>query len=50
VLYGIFRYLYLVHTKHEGGSPEEVLLRDPPIMLTVIGWGASAAVILMLGR
>jgi len=50
VLYGIFRYLYLVHTRHEGGSPEEVLLRDPPIMLTVAGWVLTAGIILMLGR
>jgi 4-hydroxybenzoate polyprenyltransferase len=50
VLYGIFRYLYLVHTKKEGGSPEEVLLRDVPIMLTVIGWIATAAIILIIAR
>lgn len=36
VLYGIFRYLYLMHQKNEGGSPEKVLLNDRPILLTVI--------------
>ena len=46
VLYGIFRYLYLVNVKKEGGSPEEVLLRDVPIMLTAIGWVTTAGVIL----
>jgi 4-hydroxybenzoate polyprenyltransferase len=50
VLYGIFRYLYLVHTKSEGGSPEEVLLRDVPIMLTVAGWVVTAAVVLLVAR
>jgi 4-hydroxybenzoate polyprenyltransferase len=50
VLYGIFRYLYLVHTRREGGSPEEVLLRDTPIMLTLIGWVATAAVVLLVAR
>jgi 4-hydroxybenzoate polyprenyltransferase len=50
VLYGIFRYLYLVHTKSEGGSPEEVLLRDVPIMLTVVGWVVTAAVVLLVAR
>ncbi len=50
VLYGIFRYLYLVHTKKEGGSPEEVLLKDVPIMLTVIGWVTTAAVVLLVAR
>jgi hypothetical protein len=50
VLYGIFRYLYLVHTKKEGGSPEEVLLRDVPIMLTVVGWVLTAGIILLIAR
>ncbi len=50
VLYGIFRYLYLVHTKKEGGSPEEVLLRDMPILLTVVGWLSTAAIILLIAR
>ena len=50
VLYGIFRYLYLVQIKKEGGSPEEVLLKDVPIMLTVVGWVATAAVILLIAR
>jgi 4-hydroxybenzoate polyprenyltransferase len=50
VLYGIFRYLYLVQVKKEGGSPEEVLLRDVPIMLTVVGWVATAAIILLIAR
>lgn len=36
VLYGMFRYLYLVHMRQEGGSPEEVLLRDRHIQGTVI--------------
>jgi 4-hydroxybenzoate polyprenyltransferase len=36
VLYGIFRYLYLVYMKQEGGSPEEVLLRDRHLLLTVL--------------
>jgi len=50
VLYGIFRYLYLVHTRKEGGSPEEVLLRNVPIMLTLVGWVVTAAVVLLLAR
>ncbi|HEY7347459.1 MAG TPA: decaprenyl-phosphate phosphoribosyltransferase [Ktedonobacterales bacterium] len=35
VLYGIFRYLYLIYMKQEGGSPEEVLLRDKHILGSV---------------
>jgi 4-hydroxybenzoate polyprenyltransferase len=50
VLYGIFRYLYLVHTKKEGGSPEDVLLKDLPLMLCIIGWVMTAGVILLVAR
>lgn len=38
VLYGIFRYLYLIHKKDQGGSPEKVLLSDRPLLLDVILW------------
>lgn len=41
VVYGIFRYLYLVHQKEEGGSPTRVLLNDRPILATVALWAAS---------
>ncbi len=50
VLYGIFRYLYLVHTRREGGSPEDILLRDTPIMLTLIGWVLTAGIVLLVAR
>lgn len=46
VLYGIFRYLYLIHIKNEGGSPEEMLLRDRPLVATVALWGLTVAAIL----
>ena len=36
VIYGIFRYLYLMHMRMEGGSPEEVLLRDRHMLGTVV--------------
>jgi 4-hydroxybenzoate polyprenyltransferase len=36
VLYGLFRYLYLVYMKEDGGSPEEILLRDPHMIGTVL--------------
>jgi len=48
VLYGIFRYLYLIHQKNEGGSPEKVLLNDLPILLTVICYGLTCALIVYL--
>lgn len=48
VLYGVFRYLYLVHVKNEGGSPEELLLRDRPLAGTIVLWGLAVGVILYL--
>jgi 4-hydroxybenzoate polyprenyltransferase len=50
VVYGLFRYLYLVHTRNEGGSPEEVLLRDWPLILDILLWLAASATILMVFR
>jgi len=48
VLYGIFRYLYLVHKKGEGGSPEELILKDKPLALSVLLWIATAVGILYI--
>jgi 4-hydroxybenzoate polyprenyltransferase len=45
-LYGIFRYLYLVHQRAGGGNPSETLLEDRPILLCVALWGASVILIL----
>ena len=35
VAYGMFRYLYLVHLKDLGGSPEEVLVGDLPLLIDI---------------
>ncbi len=43
VLFGIFRYLYLVHRRGEGGQPERVLLRDVPTQLNLVGYMAVVA-------
>lgn len=45
VLYGIFRYLYLIQVKHSGGAPEEVLLSDRPLQISIIIWGISILLI-----
>lgn len=37
-VYGVFRYLYLVHEHGQGGSPEEVLLHDRPLQLCILIW------------
>lgn len=49
VIYGLFRYLYLIHVRGEGGAPDELLLRDLPLLLSVALWGLAAVAILYLG-
>lgn len=46
VLYGLFRYMYLVHVKNQGGEPEELVLKDRPLLLTVGLWGVMVVAIL----
>jgi 4-hydroxybenzoate polyprenyltransferase len=50
VVYGIFRYLFLSLTRNEGGSPEEVLLKDVPLLLTVVGWVVMSMAVLSAYR
>jgi len=45
-LYGIFRYQYLIEVKHSGGAPEESLLNDRPLQVTIVLWGISVLLIL----
>jgi len=46
VVFGVFRYLLLMHRRDLGEEPEEVLLRDLPILASIAGWAACAAIIL----
>ncbi len=48
VIYGIFRYLYLVQVKHSGGAPEEVLFTDRPLQVTLFTFGLTILVIFYL--
>jgi 4-hydroxybenzoate polyprenyltransferase len=41
VIYGIFRYLYLIEVEHCGGEPEEVLFTDRPLQASIILWGLA---------
>jgi 4-hydroxybenzoate polyprenyltransferase len=50
VAYGIFRYLYLSLNHNEGGSPEEVLLKDKPLILTILGWVITSMAVLTAYR
>ena len=45
-LYGIFRYLYLVHQKKGGGSPADMLLNDRPLLVCVALWAIAVAMII----
>jgi len=45
VIYGIFRYLYLVHRRDQGGSPGDVLITDRPLLLAVALWAVTIVVI-----
>jgi len=46
VIYGIFRYLYLVHKEEKGGSPTKLLLADRPLLADVVLWLISIVIIL----
>jgi 4-hydroxybenzoate polyprenyltransferase len=50
VLYGLFRYLYLLHRHELGGSPTKALLTDRPLLVCVVIWLAVAAVVITAGR
>lgn len=45
VIYGIFRYLYLVHSGRDS-TPDEMLLKDRPLLITIFLWGISVIFIL----
>lgn len=46
VLYGVFRYIYLIHIENKGGSPEEVFLEDKPLLADILLYSVSVAIIL----
>jgi 4-hydroxybenzoate polyprenyltransferase len=45
-LYGIFRYLYLIHQRDGGHNPSETLLSDPPLLACIVLWAASVIAVL----
>jgi 4-hydroxybenzoate polyprenyltransferase len=48
VLYGIFRYLFLIKMQNAGGEPEELLLKDRPLQATIALWGLAVVIIFYL--
>lgn len=49
VVFGIFRYLYLVHQRDEGQNPSAVILKDPPLLGNILLWGGTVILALYLG-
>jgi 4-hydroxybenzoate polyprenyltransferase len=49
VIYGLFRYVWLSQVQDAGGSPEDLLLSDRPLLVTVLLWGLAATAILYFG-
>jgi 4-hydroxybenzoate polyprenyltransferase len=48
-IYGLFRYLYLVHRKAGGGNPSDLLLNDRPLLACVLLWGLTSVLIIYRG-
>lgn len=48
VVYGVFRYLYLVYRHQRGGSPSEVLLTDFPTLFNILLWATAVILVLLL--
>ena len=48
VLYGIFRYLYLLKINQVGGAPEELVLKDRPLQATILLWGFTVLIVFYL--
>lgn len=46
VLYGLFRYLWLTYRDDRGGSPEDLVFSDRPLLICILGWALTSAVIL----
>jgi hypothetical protein len=46
VLYGLFRYMYLVHIKGQGGAPEDLLFADKPLLADIVLWGLTVVLLL----
>lgn len=50
VAYGILRYLYLIHVKGVGETPEEILIRDKPLLINIFLWLITGSSVLMWTR
>ncbi len=48
VIYGIFRYLYMVQVEEEGGAPVDILFKDRALQVTLVLWGMMVLIIFYL--
>ncbi len=48
VIYGMFRYFYIIHQRNSGGDPTGTLLTDRPLLIAVLLWGAVAVLVIYL--
>ncbi len=46
VIYFLFRYLYLIHVRHLGGAPDELIFKDKPLFVSAVFWALAVVVIL----
>lgn len=50
VVYGLFRYIYLIYQRDGGGSPDELVLKDKPLAVSILSWGVTVLFILFFFR
>lgn len=50
VIYGVFRYLFLIHVRGAGGDPVQILFRDRPTLLNLILWAAAVIAVIYLPK
>jgi hypothetical protein len=50
VVYGVFRYLFLIHKKEAGGDPVQILFRDRPTLLNLILWILASGLVIYLPK
>lgn len=48
VVYGIFRYLFLIHKCKEGGDPVQLIFRDRPSLINIVLWVAAVCIVIYL--
>ena len=50
VIYGIFRYLYLIHVRKLGGEPEDILISDLPLLINIFLWIIFVVVVISFAK